>query len=51
MPGQHDRSRIDVDRADRQVIQQAAARLRRSAIQGGYAGLHTSTWHLPWPWC
>ena len=28
MPDQHDRRQIDVDRADQQVIQQAAARLR-----------------------
>jgi hypothetical protein len=39
MPDQHDRSRSDVDRADRQVIQQAATRLRQSAIRAGYAGL------------
>lgn len=39
MSDQHDRSRIEVDRADRQVIQEAAARLRQSAIRDGYAGM------------
>jgi hypothetical protein len=39
MKGQHDRSGIDVDRADRQVIEQAAAQLRHGAILAGYAGL------------
>jgi hypothetical protein len=42
MPDQHDRSRLEVDRADRadqQAIQQAAARLRQGAIQAGYAGM------------
>jgi hypothetical protein len=39
MPDEHDRSRIDVDRADRQVIEQAAARLWQGAIRAGYAGL------------
>jgi hypothetical protein len=29
---EHDRSGIDVDRADRQVIEQAAAQLRHGAI-------------------
>ena len=39
MPDEHDRSRIEVDRADRQVIEQAAAQLRQGAIRAGYAGL------------
>ena len=39
MPDEHDRSRIEVDRADRQVIEQAAARLCTDAIRAGYAGL------------
>ena len=39
MPDEHDRSRIVVDRADRQVIEQAAAQLRTGAIVAGYAGL------------
>ena len=39
MPDQHDRARIDVDRADRQVIEQAAAQLRHGAIRAGYAGM------------
>ena len=39
MPDEHDRSGIDVARADRQVIQQAAAELRQGAIRAGYAGL------------
>ena len=39
MPDQHDRSRIEVDRADRALIEQAAAQLREGAIRAGYAGL------------
>jgi hypothetical protein len=39
MPEQYDRSQIEVDRADRRVIQQAAAQLRHGAIMAGYAGL------------
>ena len=39
MPDQHERSQIEVDRADRVLIQQAAARLRHGAILAGYAGL------------
>jgi hypothetical protein len=39
MPGQHDRTQIDVDRADRRLIEQAAAQLRHSAIRAGYAGM------------
>ena len=39
MPDEHDRSGIDVDRADRRVIEQAAAQLRQGAIRAGYAGL------------
>ena len=33
MPDEHDRSGIEVDRADRQVIEQAAAQLRHGAIR------------------
>ena len=39
MPDEHDRSRIEVDRADRALIQQAAAQLRHGAIRAGYAGM------------
>ena len=39
MPDEHDRSRIEVDRADRTLIQQAAAQLRHDAIRAGYAGM------------
>jgi hypothetical protein len=39
MPDEHDRSRIDVDRADRALIEQAAAPLRQGAIRAGYAGI------------
>jgi hypothetical protein len=39
MPDEHDRSGIDVDRADRALIEQAAARLRQGAIRAGYAGM------------
>lgn len=39
MPDEHDRSRIDVGRADRQMIEQAAAQLRKGAILAGYSGL------------
>ena len=39
MPDEHDRSRIEVDRADRALIEQAAAQLRQGAIRAGYAGL------------
>ena len=39
MLDEHDRSGIDVDRADRQLIEQAAATLRTGAIRSGYAGL------------
>ena len=39
MPDEHDRSSVDADRADRQVIEQAAAQLRHGAIADGYAGL------------
>jgi hypothetical protein len=31
MPDQHDRRQIEVDRADRRLIEQAAARLRHGA--------------------
>jgi hypothetical protein len=31
-------SRVETDRADRQLIEQAAARLRTAAIQDAYAG-------------
>ena len=39
MQGQHDRSGIEADRADRALIQRAAAQLRHGAIRAGYAGL------------
>ena len=39
MPDEHDRSGIDVDRADRQVIELAAARLRQGAIRAGYRAM------------
>jgi len=39
MPDEHERSRIEVDRAYRQVIQRAAAQLRRGAIRVGFTGL------------
>jgi hypothetical protein len=39
MPDQRDRGRIDVDRADRALIQQAAAQLRQGAIRAAYAGM------------
>ena len=34
-----DRSRIEVDQAERALIEQAAAQLRRGAIRAAYAGL------------
>jgi hypothetical protein len=39
LPDEYDRRQIDVDRADRAVIEQAAAQLRQGAILAGYAGL------------
>jgi hypothetical protein len=36
---ERDRRRVEQDRADRQVIEQAAAQLRHGAIVAGYAGL------------
>jgi hypothetical protein len=39
MPSEHERRSVEIDRADRQVIQQAAAQLRHGAIMAGYAGL------------
>ena len=39
MLDEHDRSGIDVDRADRALIEQAAAQLRQGAIRAGYAGI------------
>ena len=39
MHDEQDRWRVEQDRADRQVIEQAAAQLRTGAIQAGYAGL------------
>ena len=39
MPDQHDRSQVEQDRADRRVIEQAAAQLRQGAIRAGYAGI------------
>ncbi len=38
MPDQYDRRQIEVDRADQQVIRDAAAALRRNAIRAGYEG-------------
>ncbi len=38
MPDQHDRSRIEVDRADQRVIEEAAAQLHHGAV---------STWWNP----
>ena len=39
MPDEHDCSGIEADRADRALIQRAAARLRHGAIRAGYAGV------------
>ena len=39
MPDERDRNRIEVDRADRALIEQAAAQLRHGAIISAYAGL------------
>jgi hypothetical protein len=39
MPHEHERSRIEVDGADRALIEQAAAQLRHGAIRAGYAGI------------
>jgi hypothetical protein len=39
MPDEQERHRIEVDRADRQVIEEAAAGLRHGAIRAGYAGM------------
>ena len=39
MPDEHDRNRIETDRADRALIQQAAAQLRQGAIRASYAGM------------
>ena len=39
MPDEHDHSRITADRADRALIEQAAAQLRHQAILAAYAGL------------
>ena len=39
MHDEQERRGIDLDRADRQVIEQAAAQLRHGAILDGYAGL------------
>jgi hypothetical protein len=36
---ERDRRRVEQDRADRQVIEQAAARLRQGAIRAVYAGM------------
>ena len=38
MPDEHDRQQIEVDRADRALIEQAAAQLRHRRIRAGYAG-------------
>ena len=39
MPDEHDRSRIEADRADRALIEHAAAQLRQGAIRAGYVGI------------
>jgi hypothetical protein len=39
MPDQQDRRQIAIDRADRALIEQAAAQLRQGAIRAGYAGI------------
>lgn len=39
MPDEHDRSRIEVDRADRQVIQRGRRAAAARCDPGGYAGL------------
>ena len=39
MHDERDRSQVEQDRADRQVIEQAAAQLRQGAIRAGYAGM------------
>jgi len=39
MPSGQERRSVDDDRADRQVIRDAAAALRRNAIRAGYEGL------------
>ena len=39
MNDERDRRRVEQDRADRQVIEQAAAELRSGAIRAGYAGV------------
>jgi hypothetical protein len=36
---EQDRRRVEQDRADRQLIEQAAATLRTGAIRAGYAGM------------
>jgi len=39
MPNGQERRSVDDDRADRQVIRDVAAALRRNAIRAGYEGL------------
>ena len=39
MHDEQERPRVEIDRADRQVIERAAAQLRHGAIVAGYAGL------------
>ena len=51
MPDEHDRSGIEVDRADRQVIEQAAAQLRHGAIRAATRDWSTSTSRSRWRWC
>ena len=51
MPDEHDRSGIEVDRADRQVIEQAAAQLRHGAIPAATRDWSTSTSRWRWRWC
>ena len=44
MQHDHERSGIEIDRADPALIQQAAAQLRTGAIRAGYVGIWASTW-------
>ena len=40
MPDEQERHRIEVDRADRQVIEQGRGPAAARAIRAGYAGMH-----------
>jgi hypothetical protein len=48
MPEQYDRTQIEVDRADRRLIEQAAAQLRSGAIRAGYTGMEHK--HIAFAW-